>query len=77
MLTRQLVCGDKHTLWSVLSDQSNWPPRVWHHYRFALWSFPVGYTLDKEDQSKANKDPDWIKLIGKRDSQPLLICVTS
>ncbi|KAF2585997.1 hypothetical protein F2Q70_00035982 [Brassica cretica] len=27
--------------------------------------FPVGYTLDKEDQYKANKDPDWIKLIGK------------
>uniref|UniRef100_A0A0D3D419 Uncharacterized protein n=1 Tax=Brassica oleracea var. oleracea TaxID=109376 RepID=A0A0D3D419_BRAOL len=28
-------------------------------------AFPVGYTLDKEDHSTANKDPDWIKLIGK------------
>ncbi|CAN6923702.1 unnamed protein product, partial [Brassica oleracea] len=28
-------------------------------------AFPVGYTLDKEDQSKANKDPDWVMLIGK------------
>ncbi|CAN6838581.1 unnamed protein product, partial [Brassica oleracea] len=68
MLTRQLVCGDKHTLWSVFGSD----PIKFGLQEFGTitglpcGAFPVGYTLDKEDQSTANKDPDWIKLIGKK-----------
>ena len=68
MLTRQLVCGDKHTLWSVFGSD----PIKFDLQEFGTitglpcGAFPVGYTLDKEDQSTANKDPDWIKLIGKK-----------
>ncbi|KAH0869120.1 hypothetical protein HID58_076142 [Brassica napus] len=68
MLTRQLVCGDKHTLWSVFGSD----PIKFGLQEFGTitglpcGAFPVGYTLDKEDHSTANKDLDWIKLIGKK-----------
>ncbi|CAN6821756.1 unnamed protein product [Brassica oleracea] len=68
MLTRQLVCADKHTLWSVFGSD----PIKFGLQEFGTitglpcGAFPVGYTLDKEDESQANKDPDWIKLIGKK-----------
>ncbi|CAN6968999.1 unnamed protein product [Brassica oleracea var. botrytis] len=68
MLTRQLVCAEKHTLWSVFgSDPIKFGLQVFGTITgLPCGAFPVGYTLDKEDESQANKDPDWIKLIGKK-----------
>ncbi|XP_056862232.1 uncharacterized protein LOC130509936 [Raphanus sativus] len=67
-LTRQLICEDRHTLWSVFGSDA---------VRFALpefgtitglpcGEFPADYETELEDQSQANKDPDWIRLIGKK-----------
>ncbi|KAF2594308.1 hypothetical protein F2Q70_00043161 [Brassica cretica] len=68
MLTRHLVCEDKHTFWSIFGSD----PIKFGLQEFGTitglpyGAFPVGYTTDKEDQSKAYKDPFWIKLIGKK-----------
>ncbi|KAL0797251.1 hypothetical protein Bca101_068628 [Brassica carinata] len=67
-LTRQLICEDSHTLWTVFRSDP---------IRFGLQEFgtitglpcgelPSDYETELEDQSQANKDPDWIKLIGKK-----------
>ncbi|KAF8088111.1 hypothetical protein N665_0553s0011 [Sinapis alba] len=66
-LTRQLLCEDSQTLWSVF--------RI-NPIRFGLQEFgtitglpcgdfPIDYNTELEDQSTAHKDPAWIKLIGK------------
>uniref|UniRef100_A0A0D3CBJ2 DUF1985 domain-containing protein n=1 Tax=Brassica oleracea var. oleracea TaxID=109376 RepID=A0A0D3CBJ2_BRAOL len=68
-LSRQLIVEDKHTLWSVFRSDP---------IRFGLQEFgtitglpcgdfPAGYNTELEDQSKVHKDPDWIKLIGKKE----------
>lgn len=67
-LTRQLLCEDRHTLWSVFGSDA---------VRFGLQEFgtitglpcgdfPADYETELEDQSKANSDPDWIRLLGKK-----------
>ncbi|KAJ4875902.1 ULP_PROTEASE domain-containing protein [Raphanus sativus] len=67
-LTRQLLCEDRHTLWSVFGSDA---------VRFGLQEFgtitglpcgdfPADYEIELEDQSKANSDPDWIRLLGKK-----------
>ncbi|KAJ4869462.1 DUF1985 domain-containing protein [Raphanus sativus] len=68
MLTRQLVCDDKHTLWSVFgSDPIKFGLKEFGTITgLPCGAFPVGYTTEREDQSKAHKDPYWIQLIGKK-----------
>ncbi|KAG2331340.1 hypothetical protein Bca52824_002520 [Brassica carinata] len=68
MLTRQLVCADKHTLWPVFAG---------HPFRFGLQefgtitglpcgAFPPGYNPDMKCKSDPRKDAFWVRLIGKK-----------
>ncbi|KAF8114229.1 hypothetical protein N665_0040s0084 [Sinapis alba] len=54
-LTRQLLCEDSQTLWSVFRSDP---------IRFGLQEF--GTITGLPYQSTAHKDPAWIKLIGKK-----------
>lgn len=67
-LTRQLITEDSHTLWTVFgSDAISFGlPEFGTITGLPCGEFPEGYVTDYEDQSKANKDPDWLKLIGKK-----------
>lgn len=67
-LTRQLLCEDRHTLWSVFGSD----PICFGLKEFGTITglpcgeFPADYDTELADQSKANTDPDWIRLIGKK-----------
>lgn len=67
-LTRQLVCVDKHTLWSVFAGNP---------LRFGLQefgtitglpcgAFPPGYNPDTKTNTDPRKDSFWVSLIGKK-----------
>ncbi|KAF8104776.1 hypothetical protein N665_0168s0019, partial [Sinapis alba] len=70
LLTRQLICDGKHTLWSVFGADP---------LRFGLQefgtitglpcgAFPVGYDPSPENTNGPLKDSYWFKLIGKKKS---------
>lgn len=67
-LTRQLLCEDKHTLWSAFGGKP---------LRFGLQEFgtitglpcgpfPPGYNPDTKPATDPRKDPFWVSLIGKK-----------
>ncbi|KAG2310809.1 hypothetical protein Bca52824_022366 [Brassica carinata] len=67
-LTRQLICGDEHTLWSVFGGN----PLRYGLKEFGTvtglncGSFPEGYHPDTAKSVVAGKDQVWKKLFGKK-----------
>ncbi|KAG2306840.1 hypothetical protein Bca52824_026588 [Brassica carinata] len=67
-LTRQLLCGDEHTLWSVFGGK----PLRYGLQEFGTvtglncGSFPQGYHPDTAKSVVAGKDTVWKKLFGKK-----------
>lgn len=68
MLSRQLITKDPNTLWSVFGPD----PIKFGLEEFGTitglpcGAFPVGYTTEKGNQSKALKEKFWVELFGKR-----------
>ncbi|KAG2312619.1 hypothetical protein Bca52824_024176 [Brassica carinata] len=67
-LTRQLICGDEHTLWSVFGGN----PLRYSLQEFGTvtglncGSFPEGYHPDTAKSVDAGKDEVWKKIFGKK-----------
>lgn len=67
-LTRQLVCEDKHTLWSVFGGN----PLCFRLQEFGTitglpcGAFPPGYNPDIKLKTDPLKDPYWVSLIGNK-----------
>ncbi|KAL0712484.1 hypothetical protein Bca4012_019462 [Brassica carinata] len=68
MLSRQLITKDPNTLWSVFGPD----PIKFGLEEFGTitglpcGAFPLGYTTEKGNQSKALKEKFWVELFGKR-----------
>ncbi|KAG2269408.1 hypothetical protein Bca52824_063963 [Brassica carinata] len=66
-LTRQLLCEDNNTLWTVFRSD---PIRFGlQEFGTITWlpcgEFPTDYDTELEVQSNNIRDPDWVKLFGK------------
>lgn len=68
LLTRQLICVDKHTLWSVFGGNplGFGLPEFGTITGLPCGAFPPGYIPDMRPPTDPREDPFWVSLIGNK-----------